>query len=630
MPSITFDTPPTAVEGQAPASGAVTFGEPPPSKGAFGYIDDAVRAVAQGATFGYADELAAKANSLIGNKTYEQNLAEEQQRNAQIPAAIKYPGEIAGAVGGAIASAPVVAPVAAATGIARLPGIARSILAGVTGGALFGSGEAEPGGRLAGAVTGGAIGGVAGGVLHPVIQGVGAAVNAVRSPAANVATDLGRALERDQLSPAEFLARAQDLNQTRPGVATLADAGGENVKGLLERVAQTPGAGRTIAVPATTERQQQQLARLSMDLGSLTGSRRTAIQATEETMAQRAKDASPLYDTALNFNATTSPEITRAWQDVTSTGFGEQIINSNAFRRTLQTEYGIRDPSQAPLMVQIDAFKKAADDLVSSARSGGAANKARVIGGMKDKLLEVVDTANPAYAQARSAWEGPSKYLEAIQDGSGIMSANLSGEQLSAQLGKMTDSQREGYVTGAVSAILRKMRSDPAKLVDQTKYLRSPEMRDKVAALMPDEQAAADWLKRLDFEVAASELSARTLGNSATARRLAERQDADGIMGDLISSAFQGRPPVGMLTQFLQKGGSAIRDTMRSRADNRLASVLTDPSAINDALLAQSLAARGAPPSMLSTTAPTNALNALNPYPRALSSISARASDEQK
>jgi hypothetical protein len=39
----------------------------------------------------------------------------------------------------------------------------------------------------------------------------------------------------------------------RPG-ATLADVGGENIKGLAERVAQTLAAGRTIVVPELTAR----------------------------------------------------------------------------------------------------------------------------------------------------------------------------------------------------------------------------------------------------------------------------------------------------------------------------------------------------------------------------------------
>src|SRR6185369_17525485 len=80
---------------------------PAPSKGVLGHVDDAVRSLAQGATFGFADELAAAGNTLpiIGTgKSYEENLADEKARNAAIPAAVKIPGEVAGAVGSAVAA----------------------------------------------------------------------------------------------------------------------------------------------------------------------------------------------------------------------------------------------------------------------------------------------------------------------------------------------------------------------------------------------------------------------------------------------------------------------------------------------------------------------------------------------
>ena len=120
--------------------------------------------------------------------------------------------------------------------------------------------------------------------------------------------------------------RTQELQATRPGVATLADAGGENVRGLVERIAQTPGAGRTTIVPALTNRQQGQLGRLSSDLQSLTGTRGTASQAIAETMEQRAATSRPLYDEAMNWDARSAYEVSSTWQHLTSTGWGMHIV----------------------------------------------------------------------------------------------------------------------------------------------------------------------------------------------------------------------------------------------------------------------------------------------------------------
>src|SRR5690606_13857809 len=85
------------------------------------------------------------------------------------------------------------------------------------------------------------------------------------------------------------------LAQERPGVATLADAGGENVRGLVERVAQTPGAGRTKVIPRLTQRQQGQMNRMAVDLRNLTGTHKNARQTIDETMEARKVAASPLY-----------------------------------------------------------------------------------------------------------------------------------------------------------------------------------------------------------------------------------------------------------------------------------------------------------------------------------------------
>ena len=182
-------------------------------------------------------------------------------------------------------------------------------------------------------------------------------------------------------------------------------------------------------------------------------------------------------------------------------------------------------------MVVIDAWKNAADDMVGKAVQSGAGNQSRVLRGMRDRLIKVVDEHNHAYADARGAWSGPSRYLDAITEGRNIFSTKVSSEELAAGLGAMTPADREGYVVGAISSIIGKMGNDPAKLADMTKYLRSPEMRAKIAALMPNEQARQQWAKRLDFEVSSSELTGRALGNSATARRLAERSDLEGISG---------------------------------------------------------------------------------------------------
>lgn len=144
--------------------------------GILSYIDDAVRAAASGMTFGFADKIAAKMDELTGRGgTYAQNVAQQQARTAEEPAAIRIPGEIGGAVASTVATAPARGVIAAATGLSKLPALVKAIGAGAATGASFGAGEAQPGQEASGAITGGAIGGATGGALSLAGKAFGAA-----------------------------------------------------------------------------------------------------------------------------------------------------------------------------------------------------------------------------------------------------------------------------------------------------------------------------------------------------------------------------------------------------------------------------------------------------------------------
>jgi hypothetical protein len=262
-------------------------------------------------------------------------------------------------------------------------------------------------------------------------------------------------------------------------------------------------------------------------------------------------------------------------------------------------------------MVIIDAWKKAADDTAQGLARSGYGNAARVVGDMKNRVVSVVDQYNPAYKAARDAWAGPTRYLDALEQGRRV--TKDSADDVRATLSGLGNSEREAYVTGALASIFGKMGNDPARLGDMTKYLRSPQMRAKVAALMPDDAAREAWNKRLDFEVGASELTGRALGNSATARRQAEQDATHELAADLVMGAFAGAPPVHFLQKFLGMLPTKIRDTVRSRSDRALAGLLTDPNAVGTGEMARILSGAqpySVPPSALGGVLPANAVGA--------------------
>lgn len=558
------------------------------------------RSAASGATGGWADEIEAGVKSMFNDKSYDKNYQETSKTYDAIPPRIGIPGEIAGGVLGAVA----VLPAANAARVAQVPSMVRGLLGGTVGGAISGAGHAKPGQRAGAAAVGGGIGAGIGAVV-PGAMSVG---GAIFRPDARAAVDVGRAIARDGMTPSQLTQRAIDLGQTRPGVATIADAGGENLLGLVERIAQTPGAGRTVLTPWLKERQAQQGARLGADLREGTGVTKGAWDAIEETTARMKQDAKPLYDAAYNFNARAVPEIADTWARETAQGYGRALMQRPAFRRMLQTEYGVADAAEAPLMKQIDVWKRVADDFI---RANRGSNEARVVQQMRDRVVGVVDKHNSDYPIARSKWAGDAKFLDAIDGGKDILNKQLSPEELAARFGKLSDAEKEGFRVGAVSSLINQMKAETAKLPDQTKHVRSPLMREKIAAIMPTPEAAEKWGKRIDFETNASELTTRALGGSPTARRLMERQDAENIATDLIADAFMGAKPIGLIQKLVGASGlKYAHDKVRSRTDKAIAEILTGQKPLG-ALIDAVKQGGNVPPSVLRAGATGGAIEGL-------------------
>lgn len=548
--------------------------------GVVGYIDDAVRAIASGMTFGYADELAAKMGELtgIGGKKgdYEGNLAAQRARDTEIPAAINIPGQIAGGVAGSMAAAPVAGVAGAITGLARLPGAAKAVLGGAAAGGLYASGEADSGlsNRLEAAVPGAAAGAVGGAVL----AGLGRVAQHVLNPGARATAEIERAVSRDS--------GLNNLPSVRENIGTMADVGGENVKGLLERVSQTPGAGRTDLVPFLTERQNTQLSRISEDLKSLTGTSKSALTATEEQMSKRTQNAKPLYEQAYNEGdkplwsnemerLTAVPEVQSAMKGAVSSWQRTQIANG----------YGAMNPGamvdtarggiikftngSVPVFPNLqfwDYTKNALDDIIAGElkADGSMTKKGRDLTIIVGKLRDELDKQVPTYKSARDAWAGPTSYINAVKLGKNI--SNVSAEEFSANLARLGEADKEAFRIGALSEIFKTMGSSGTKLADITAKLRSPQMRGKISALMPTAQAAAKWDQILKFEIGSSEMVGRALKGSPTARRLFESQDAKSITGDLVMDAFRGDVP-SLFTRMVAGTAGRVRDTVRSKTD---------------------------------------------------------------
>lgn len=142
------------------------------------------------------------------------------------------------------------------------------------------------------------IGGIAGGGAGKGLSSAGEALAGKSAlPEVPIADNiLKKAVSRDNTTPSDVNNKLSSMGPE----GMLADAAGENTRGVARAIANMPGEAREIAMKALEERQAGQADRIEQAaLGNLNvDPEATYHGTTEDLMAQRATQAKPLYDKA--------------------------------------------------------------------------------------------------------------------------------------------------------------------------------------------------------------------------------------------------------------------------------------------------------------------------------------------
>ncbi|WP_426115915.1 hypothetical protein [Pseudomonas sp. DSP3-2-2] len=564
----------------------------------------ALRSAGDGITFGLQDEilagLDAAAQPLFSipengssadswRERYDENVANQRAQlktgQEQHPYA-----SVAGSIAGGVVPA-------LATGGASMAGqtVGRAFTQGAGIGAVYGglygagSAEGDLGQRVPGALQGAALGAVVGGALPAVIGGVRGAANAITSPEMRAQAQLNKALDRDNLTPEQFRQQYDELATQQPGSAIPADAGGENVRGLVERLANSPGQARTTVTDTLTNRQAAQGERLTNTVKSLSGVSRSADAAIDQTMAQRSAEAAPLYAAAHAEEVPWSPQLQGLMgRPAMQTAYRDAQRRAANQGRTFDGQFmevgadGVVTPRSVPKTKDLDVIKQNLDGQIESLLGSGARSEARDIIGIRNELVGIMDASAPTYAKARAVFAGHSQYMEGIERGADILERKVTPERWASEFARLNPSEQEAVRIGAVSSIISKIGNDAAAMPDVTKYLRSPNGRAKVAAMLPDDASRAIWENSLKHEISVSKLSGRALGNSATARRQAEMDEANGVIGDLVAAGFAGaNPATGIMHTLLRSLPRAVGSKINERSNRILAKALTSADGLS-------------------------------------------------
>ncbi|MEO7578427.1 MAG: hypothetical protein ABIT83_12520, partial [Massilia sp.] len=347
---------------------------------------------------------------------------------ATLPIGGLLPGILRGANGARVIGALPRAATAAGVG---------AVYGGVTGAA--GSNASTLGGMLGDGAAGAASGAALGGIASPVTSVLGAVGGNVaqrisQSSAAEYAKQkIAEAFSRDAQGALATAGNINPLGQIaarfkRLGPeATLADAGGRNTSQLLDTLATLPGRTKDAADRLLRQRTAGVGDRMRQAADSALDTQGQRLPTTVDALiTRRQTDSGPLYARVRQIDIDPSPQLTATVAAADNLGMvelGRKIATARQMPFTLDAQR----PAQWN-MGDLDHVKQGIDQALTSRAAQHADGTLTPLGNsymaLKKSLLGELDTVttNPhtgesIYRNARSAFEEPSKLIDAANAG---------------------------------------------------------------------------------------------------------------------------------------------------------------------------------------------------------------------
>lgn len=614
-----------------------------------GWLDDVGRSVARGASFGFADEIAAAGDATFGpmlglyddqspeaqetwRKRYDTSLQAQRAKDRAFDDESPVTSTVA-KVGGGIASSVALLPRLIATAPATLPAaMKQGALAGGGLGAVtgFGEGEGGLGERATSAVQSGVIGAVAGGTIPVLAHGVGRLYSYARNllggqnPQRVAAQKIIQAFERDEIPLDKAMAELDRLAASgKP--AALMDVGGENVLGLTRAAAGTPGPAKNRAVELLAARQGNletslatgnpvtgQASRVMTDAERSLGQRSGLFGQTFDDLLETArKTARPLYEKLYGTNG--GVVVSDQLDDLARNPVIREALRKGL--RIAQAEgddlmgLGITGFNEAgdPIIGKtlsikgFDYAKRGLDDLIAAAKRSGENETTRALMALKTRLTGEIDSLTGGlYGQARAAYAGPMAMRDAMEAGRNVLREE-GGYEIAKVVSRYGPSEKQAYLQGVLEAIRDRAMNAPDGADVVKRVLGSPALREKIKAAFPDEMAYAKFAKALNDEARLFR-NAQTVNpraGSQTDLRAAERSDLGaGMLGDMTQAAITGRNLFDTLMAGLRASANRAGGMNQPTAGS-LTDALLNPNYYLTRRYLESLAKNGPPPGWL-------------------------------
>lgn len=519
------------------------------------------------------------ANDQAANAAYQNKMAQYPSAQVANVAAQIVGGTAELAAGGGVLGAGAKAAGAAIGGDVGAAINAVGKFVGGDAGAYTGAGVKGFGAKLASKAAQGAVqgagfnaltgrdptaGAVYGAFANPALGAIGAAAGGAINKLAGIAKSADtqaamqywNALINDGVKPDDAAALV-GVHGNLP-----VNAGGANVRALAEKVANKPGAGSEILNQALEGQVTAAHSDIANAITHALGSNGDVHDLAARIIADRSAAAAPKFTAAFNYTP-----------DETQTATIQNLINQPRGRAAVQTALtNLRDQAEAsgqafdpaklgiaigddghvtlqpnaPTMPFLHSVKEGLDDNIEKLRdptTGRLPNTKEPINldNIRANLRNTLTAASPDYADALNSWSGPSKVLDAMAVGRKALAKD--SEVTAARVQAMDPTEKAGFQAGFARALMDKLNGTPEDLNAARKMLRTPMIRNRVAAAFDDPKAYQDFENLIEAKAAQAAQRNEVLKGSQTARRLAAQgHNWSGTAAEVAGHALAGNP----------------------------------------------------------------------------------------
>lgn len=560
------------------------------------------------------DKLAAAGDAAFGagqgesfGERYDDNLMRQRAMD-QADAALNPGSRFAGQAAGLGATAFVMPGVNAVKEGVRGAATVNSALTGGVYGALTGAVENDGGAadKAAAAAQGGAIGGTLGAAAPAFVQGaealaratgklagkVAAPFRAAASPDAEAARRINEVLARDGVTdPAARLAELQSTGAN----AVIGDIGGETTRRLARSASNLSSEAGDALSGAVSDRFAGQGDRV---VNILQGFGPSSAGKTLEQLEQAARLANrPAYGRAYMqgggglWNDTLeglsqAPAVQDAIRSVLKTGANKTVAEGmppirNAFTTDAAGNLTLArqaDGSIARPNLQFwDYVSRELRGKAGEAARAGNKDLASDYGNLRRMLLSELDSAVPAFKEARSGAARFFQAEDALEAGQKFVTARMANDEARKAVASMKPQERELFAEGFRSDLIAKIREigDGRDIVKAV--FGSPASRERVEIALGKSQAQ-QLQAALTVEQALLPLQAAVKGNSTTPQQIAAlaMAGAPAFVGG-AAGFVQGRDTASTIAgaavgAALKRGNSKINEGLAKRIGQMLAS----------------------------------------------------------